>query len=107
MVDKKILLIIFFVIFMCSGLAIFVDYHENAHKAVFRNYGINSTINYFDLKHLNFWDLTATTTPIGNYTCDSWCISNQNHVEIQGYHTIALILNLWIIFALFIMYIKK
>ena len=101
--NKKIYIIIFFVLFMFAGFGSYVFYHENTHKAVFRNYGIDSEINYFNLKNFNIFQMTATTTPIGEYSCNGQCVSDQNTVDIEGYHMLALVLNMWIIFTLLLM----
>ena len=90
---------------MLCGFGVLIDYHENVHKAIFRNYGIESKITYFNMDHFNIFDMTASTEPIGDYVCNIQCISDQNNADNMGYHMIALILNMWIIFTLFIMFI--
>ena len=88
------------VVLLFMNIGIYVDYQENTHKAVFRNYGINSKINYLDFENFNFFSMTASTTPIEPYNCNANCISDQNAVDIMGYHIITILIAMWSIFIL-------
>jgi len=87
-------------VLLFMNIGMYVDYHENTHKAIFRNYGIDSKINYFDFKNFNFFSMTATTTPIEPYSCNANCVSDQNSADIIGYHAITILIAMWSIFVL-------
>jgi len=101
MIARKYIFVLFFALSIFGSMFIFISYHENAHKEVFRSYGIDSNIDYFNTGgNHSFWDFTATTTSTGNKACSAQCISDQNHVDIEGYHMIALIISLWMMTTL-------
>lgn len=94
---NKLVRILLFLMLFCGSMFVYLDYHENVHKEIYRSYGITSDINYFDLDMSNIWRVTATTTTTNNVTCNQFCITDQNNADNIGYHTAAIIGTLWIV----------
>lgn len=71
------LLSIFFAIIFLLGFFTMIYFHEQVHKIIFNDYGMNSTINMFD-------GFDATTTAFG-YCNDNCKLANEINDGI-GYH---------------------
>lgn len=58
-------------------------FHEEAHKAVWNNYGINSSIKY-NLDPYNDWIGQTTVTSNNSNDCDSGCEQTHAQIEVIG-----------------------
>jgi hypothetical protein len=75
----------------------FTYYHELAHVNIFRNFGVESEVDYGIFK--------ATTTAI-NGTCNDYCKLAQSNVEAVGYNIQGAILFFIVgIVAIFLMFL--
>ena len=107
--ERKLVVLIIIRFVLLIGLPLlaffsFISYHENTHQEIFRTYGIDSEIKYFNFNSSdNIGVFTATTTPLGNYSlCDGSCWDKQDFTDIIGYHIAVLLISLWSI-AIFIL----
>ena len=80
--------VIMYVILMFGSFAVFMIMHENQHKQVFNEYGINSTIEY------EFMYISGKTIPNDYHLTEERLISMRNKhidVEIVGYNFVVLL----------------
>jgi hypothetical protein len=90
---KEIFIFILIICTMYFNGVMCVNVHEEVHKQVFRNYGVDSTVE------INYLTLAGSTSPnmtqykkYCNESCDILNIQN----EIFGYNIIVLIISLWL-----------
>lgn len=95
-------LLIFVLLLVCVGINVNMTiYHENAHKEIFKEYGIHSTIEY---KWFSLRGASALTIPEKGY-CNDNCKSDQNLNDIVGYHLFALQDTIFILASILILII--
>jgi hypothetical protein len=76
------ILSIAFAIVLIGSIAISMMAHEELHKIIFDEYGINSTITYF-----SGWSINPETTPANNSpNCGESCQSDHNINEAVAYN---------------------
>lgn len=97
-------LLIIFLIGMYGGLFVNLYSHEAVHKEIYANYNLKSDI---EIDYLTLTGYTQAYAPQeGDFSdyCDENCEMAHSLTESIGYQLQAAIVNLWIIFFLFIVF---
>lgn len=99
---RKIFGIIFMIILFISfyylvGLK-YLTTHESIHSRIFRDYGIDSSVEY------DFLRLDGNVTPGTKVRCEDACIMQNRFNDIIGYNTNVLIFCLFSLLFIYIMY---
>ncbi len=88
--------IIILMVFMLMGMVSLVVSHESSHYQIFKQMGFDDIqINYLSLE-----PYTSAVTNSQSLTTEAKLLNAQ--AEIEGYHTTALILNLWLMVVIII-----
>ena len=82
---------------MLLGIRLLVDYHEQVHQNVYKDYGINATIW---ISKTGLSGYTYSIQENAGRLCNRDCMMEQNLVENVGYHSMGILTNLWIMFVL-------
>lgn len=72
-----------------SGLIMVIN-HEDVHKEIFAEYGINSTIK------IDHFRLSGVTYALDNGSCNDYCKLANNQNEIVGYQLMGFGQQIWI-----------
>jgi len=95
---KEELISLFIVISLfLFGNFIIIHYHEQAHKEIYESYGSNTTSRI----NINWKGIFFITE--GSCRGSSLCITEQNWVDIIGYHLFAFYNSLWCLFLAYIL----
>lgn len=99
--NKSKILLPILIFLTIIGLTFAMIYqHELVHKTIFKYYGMDSEIKLG-------WT-QATTTPIGEYTCDSNCELAHSINEVVGYTIMPLLIFIFaILFAILYAILNK
>ena len=90
---KLVIMFIAMAAVMYFNSVIILSAHEEVHKQVFRNYGIDSVIkmNYMTLTGITYPNMTEYNK-LCNESCNDLNIQN----EIVGYNIIMQVLSMWL-----------
>lgn len=94
MLKRHKALIILLIVFAIGYFGMIIV-HEDAHKQIFKSYGIDSKIDILN------WDMTATTT--AEEPCpNDYCTLAHNLNEVIGYTGEGLYTGLFLVFIIFV-----
>ena len=92
--------LVFIVLFYATGMSM-VHVHEQAHKEIYRTYGVESEIKYDWIKISGY---TQADYLEAQEKCNELCELAHNQNEIVGYHMSGLVSVLVFLFCIYLMF---
>jgi len=107
---KRAIIFIILVGMLYIGLNIFGFYHEQVHLNIYERYDIDTSIDY---TNYNFAEKRYRMTTRPNTTqyyekCKGTACEELNLMnDIVGYHTYAILQNIWLMFAVYLILMRR